>query len=313
MNDLIVFCSIVVAAFAIFSMLDAFRVSRPPALPQSESLDLLDAEPVPEWVGLLARAIPQLPIEKKRLQRDLLRIGDYQPHSLVRYLAIRNARLFAVLVVAAYFAVLLPEFRSLIIIVSVCAAIVLYAIPGLLLHRNGDMRVNGIMRALPDSLEVLSMCLSGGMQVDDSMRHLTRFANVNHPALALEFEILGRQAAATSSSEAMNRMGARLDVPEIRSLGLLLQQAERLGSSVSQGFDELAGSLRRAFRQKTEARANTLAMQLLFPVVFCMLPPIMIILLGPPLMDLKEHLSSNGTKSRIQMSSQASTSNSPNP
>ena len=313
MNDLIVFCSIVVAAFAIFAMLDAFRVSRPSALPPSEPLDLLDEEPVPAWVGLLARAIPQLPVEKQRLQRDLLRIGDYQPHSLVRYLAIRNARIFAVLVVAAYFAVLLPAFRSLIMILGVCAAIVLYAIPGLLMHRKGDARVNGIMRALPDSLDILSMCLSGGLQVDDSMRHLTRFANVNHPALALEFEILGRQAAATSSSEAMNRMGARLDVPEIRSLGLLLQQAERLGSSVSQGFDELAGSLRRAFRQKTEARANTLAMQLLFPVVFCMLPPIMIILLGPPLMDLKEHLSSNGTKSRIQMSSQARTSNSPNP
>jgi len=259
MNDLIVFCSIVVGAFALFAMIDAFRVSRPPAVPPVESLDLLDEEPVPGWVALLALAIPQLAVEKQRLQRDLLRIGDYQPHALVRYLAIRNARIFAVMVVAIYFSVLLPEFRSLIIILALTASIVLYAIPGLLLHRKGDARVNGIMRALPDSLDIISMCLSGGLQVDDSMRHLTRFANINHPALALEFEILGRQAAATSSSEAMNRMGTRLDVPEIRSLGLLLQQAERLGSSVSQGFDELAGSLRRAFRQKAEARAKLLA------------------------------------------------------
>ncbi len=313
MNDLIVFCSIVVGAFALFAMIDAFRVSRPPAVPPVESLDLLDEEPVPGWVALLARAIPQLAVEKQRLQRDLLRIGDYQPHALVRYLAIRNARIFSALVVAIYFSVLLPEFRSLIIVLALTASIVLYAIPGLLLHRKGDARVNGIMRALPDSLDIISMCLSGGLQVDDSMRHLTRFANINHPALALEFEILGRQAAATSSSEAMNRMGTRLDVPEIRSLGLLLQQAERLGSSVSQGFDELAGSLRRAFRQKAEARANTLAMQLLFPVVFFLMPPILAILLGPPLIELKEHLSSNLVKSHIGKAGKVLDDNASNP
>lgn len=299
MNDLMIFCSIVVAAFAIFAMLDAFRVSRPPALPPNEPLDLLDEEPVPRWLELLAQAIPQLTVEKQRLKRDLLRVGDYQPHALVRYLALRNARILAVMIVALYFALLLPQFRAIILVLATSAAIVLYAIPGLLLHRKGDARVHRIMRALPDSLDILSMCLSGGLQVDDSMRHLTRFANVNHPELALEFEILGRQAAATSSSEAMNRMGARLDVPEIRSLGLLLQQAERLGASVSQGFDELAGSLRRAFRQKAEARANTLALQLLFPVVFFLMPPVLAILLGPPLIELKEHLSSDLVKSHI--------------
>jgi tight adherence protein C len=313
MNDFIVFSSITLAAFAAFAMLESLRNVGKPASRPEDPIDLLDQELLPNWVLFLANAIPQLPVEKRRLKRDLLRTGDYQPHALERYLASRNSRVIAVVIIAAYFCLLLPDQRNLILIGGACASIVFYATPGLLLNRRGDGRVHRIMHALPDALDILSMCLSGGLQVDDSMRHITRFADKSHPDLALEFEIVGRHSAATSSSEAMNRLGARLDVPEIKSLGLLLQQAERLGTSVAQGFDELSLSLRRSFRQKAEARANTLAMQLLFPVVFCLMPPILAILLGPPLIELKEHLQSNLVKSQVDKASKSLRGTAPSP
>lgn len=290
MNDLVLFASVAVSAFAILSLFAPFRkVSRPDAIPDDGG-ELIDQEPIPGWMRMLAFAIPQMAVEHRRLRRDLLRNGDYQPHALERFLAQRNARVFAAALIAAYFAVLLPEYRGLIAIIGLLAVILLYACPGLFLHRRADARVHRIMSGLPDALDILSMCLSGGVQIDDSIHHITDFANGSRPDLAAEFQIVARQSAATSPSEALNRLAARLDVPELKSLALLLLQAERLGTSVAEGFDELAATLRKSFRQKAEARANTLALQLLFPVVFCLMPPILAILLGPPLLDLKEHL-----------------------
>lgn len=305
MNDFLIFTSIAIGSIAIFAILEWLRNTRKPASISEAPIDLLDQEPLPPTVRLLAGLIPQLAVENRRLARDLLRNGDYQPYALERFLARRNARLLSVLVIAGYFSVLVPSYRGIIGITGGVTAILLYALPGLLLHRSGDARVHRIMSGLPDALDILSMCLSGGLQVDDAMRHITRFADGTRPDLAIEFEIVARQGAATSSSEAMNRLGARLNVPEVKSLGLLLQQGERLGSSVSQGFDELATSLRKSFRQKAESRANTLALQLLFPVVFCLMPPILAILLGPPLLELKEHLGKHLARSRIDMSKNA--------
>ena len=77
------------------------------------------------------------------------------------------------------------------------------------------------------------------------------------------------------------------------------REAAHLGGEAQEGGNGHFRVGRRAFRQKAEARANTLAMQLLFPVVFFLMPPILAILLGPPLFELKEHLSSNLVKSHI--------------
>ncbi len=299
MNDILVFASITVAAFAVLVILELLRNSQKLQTLPAIEFDLLDQEPLPASIRLLAGMIPQLAVERRRVKSDLLRNGDYQPYALERFLALRNTRVIAALVITVYFAFLLPEFRRVVAVTGCLASLLLYAVPGLVLHRKADSRVQRIMSGLPDALDILSMCLSGGLQVDDSMRYITRFADGSRPDLAVEFEIVARQSAATSSSEAMNRLGTRLNVPELKSLGLLLLQAERLGSSVAQGFDELATNLRKSFRQKAEARANTLSLQLLFPVVFCLMPPVLAILLGPPLLDLKEHLGKHLARSRI--------------
>ena len=69
---------------------------------------------------------------------------------------------------------------------------------------------------------------------------------------------------------------------------LFRSHAEHLGGNVSSAFRDFADSIRRTRRQSAEERGNKASVKLLFPVVFCLAPPIYILLLGPAALELKQ-------------------------
>ena len=244
--------------------------------------------------GVFSRAmsgtIPQMSSEIERIERDLKRAGYYAPTALVEYLATRNALIWLVVIATGILAVIAePGTRTpeLLIAGGAVLAAFGYGLPRLVLNWQARRRVNRIQLGLPDALDIIRMCLSGGLPLRASLNRVSQEIVFFHPDIAVEFEIIRRQADADTMAHALRQFARRIDVPDINALAALVMQTDRLGTHVATAITDYADSVRRACRQRAEERASKTSIKMLFPVVLCLAPPIYILLCGPPLLKLR--------------------------
>lgn len=131
-------------------------------------------------------------------------------------------------------------------------------------------------------LELLCLGLGGGQSLAASWSTVTRTIRSSMPAMGaemsvVEFEIeIGR-----SWSEALDAASARTGCDDFRQLGRTLEHAERFGSDIATVISAHADSTRHETRQRTEERAHRQSVQMLFPMILCLLPATLVVLIGP--------------------------------
>lgn len=250
------------------------------------------------FVRTIAAAVPQLRIETIGIERDLRRAGNYRPHAIMEYLATRNGLLLAIMCVAVAAAAAATQNRDALFTIAattLIASIVCYGFPRMHLHKLANDRVQRIQQGLPDALDVIAMCLTGGVSLRDSMQRVGEELAMSHPDVAREFEIIRVQAEAGSMRQALRQFAQRIDVPDIKSLSAIVGHTERLGTNVALAVKDYADNVRRGRRQRAEEHANKMTVKMLFPVVLCLAPPVFILLCGPPILELREYFSKEGS------------------
>ena len=239
----------------------------------------------------LAAQLPQMTDSDDELLRNLRRAGYYKPSARSEYLALRNVLAIAIVLFTGVAAVLVGPDRPLllkpILVWGFTAAAAAYVLPWLFLRSRARARAGRIQRGLPDAFDMLTMCLSGGLSINESLAHVSREIYGSHPDLGVEFEIVRRQAEMGSLSDAFRQLAARLDLPETNALTSLMQQTERLGSNVVQAVRDFADDIRTRQRQTADERASKAGIKLLFPLVLCLAPAALLILWGPALLELR--------------------------
>lgn len=148
-------------------------------------------------------------------------------------------------------------------------------------------RQKQIRRALPDALDVLVVCLEGGLSLSGSFARVARELATAHPMLAVEFQIIERQTQmGRTTGEAVRELANRFDLEELRSMASVIIQAERIGSSVAGALEVFAATLREKRNQRAEEMAQKAAVKLLFPTVICIFPAIFVVILGPAVIQI---------------------------
>eukprot|EP00913_Durusdinium_trenchii_P028283 g26511.t1 len=155
---------------------------------------------------------------------------------------------------------------------------------------RANARVARIERGLPDALDIIQMCLTGGLPLSDALARVAEEIRYTHPDVAVEFEIIRRQADAGSMAKALRNFAERIDAPDIRALAALVTQTERMGTEVSVAISEFGDRMRLSYRQRAEERASRASVLLLFPVILCLVPPLLIAIAGPPVLKLRNFL-----------------------
>lgn len=242
------------------------------------------------WAESLAGQLPQFKSDNGLLDQDLRRAGYYSASARQDYLALRNALvLLAVIVTGAIVVAIGPERQRLAISALVVGLIVTslcWAVPRMILRSQGRSRVVRIRRALPDALDMISMCLTGGLTLHDALAHVSREIYFAHPDLAVELLIVRQQADMTSLENAFQQLSHRIDAPEVNSLSALITHGYRLGTDVVSSIREFADTMRLKRRSAADERAGLAGVRMLFPLVFCLLPSVFIILWGPAILEL---------------------------
>lgn len=144
-------------------------------------------------------------------------------------------------------------------------------------RRQAKMR-----QALPDALDVIVVCLEGGLSLASAFGRVARELADTHPVLAVELRIAEREVQmGLSLGEALRNLAARFDLEELRSLATVVTQADRFGASVSRGFKVFANSMRLRRQQVAEERAHKAAIKLIVPTALFIFPAMFVVALGP--------------------------------
>lgn len=242
----------------------------------------------------LAGQIPQLRLDSGVLDQDLRRAGYYKPTARQEYLAIRNLLVIAVVFVAGVAAVLAgPDRQPLVVQIlagGFAAACLAWGLPRIYLKMQGARRVHRIQRSLPDALDMITMCLTGGLSLQDSLAHVSREIFFAHSDLAVELLIVRQQADMTSLEQAFHQFSRRIDTPEIQSMTALMAHSQRLGTDVVNPIRDYADGVRLKRRQTADERASKAGVKMLFPLALCLVPSVFILLWGPAVLELRDFL-----------------------
>jgi tight adherence protein C len=161
-----------------------------------------------------------------------------------------------------------------------------YWLPSIVLTNAVQRRQSDVRSALPDSIDLLTICVEAGLGFDAALAHVSK--NTTGPLADEFYRTLQEVQLGRSRNEAMRNLASRSNVPELRAFVLAMVQADIFGVSVANVLRVQAKDMRVKRRQLAEERAMKVPIKVLFPVLFCIFPALFVVILGPAIMRIAD-------------------------
>lgn len=152
--------------------------------------------------------------------------------------------------------------------------------PDIIITQKIKVKKEAIGKCFPETVDLLDMCVSAGADLVSAIKWVIDKSNPN-PFIEQLGIVLGEIRVGKSRSVALKDMSARLQLPDVASFSRAIVQAERMGTSVEEAFRNLSDDTRNRRYQAGERYAIKASLKILFPLIFCILPAIMIVVAGP--------------------------------
>jgi tight adherence protein C len=257
-------------------------------VPDQETMGQMARSALPK---LGARLVPNNEEERTLLQARLIHAGLYDRQAMVIYLGVKVLLMTAPALIglSAGLAGLVPVARG--VILGTVLGVVGMIGPSFWLDRKKAARQMGFRRALPDTLDVLVICMEGGLSLSGALRYVTENLRTAHPLLADELNIVQTEVhLGLSPGESLRKLADRADLEEISSLAAVIIQADRFGASLVKSLRIHADTLRLKRRQRAEEMAQKAGTKILFPTIIFIFPAMFVVILAPGLMQVVEML-----------------------
>ena len=162
-----------------------------------------------------------------------------------------------------------------------------YYVPDIALKRRIANRQREIFESFPDALDLMTVCVEAGLAMDAALARVGSEIGLKSPVLAEELQLVTLELRAGSSKEkALRNLALRTGVEDVDALAKMLIQAERFGTSIGTALRVQSDQLRTRRRQLIEENAAKIATKLLFPLIFCIFPALLVVLLGPAVLQI---------------------------
>jgi tight adherence protein C len=167
-----------------------------------------------------------------------------------------------------------------------------WMVPLFLVGARARRRQHDMVKALPDALDLLVVCVEAGLGLNQALvRVAGEITNVS-AVLGEQISLTNLEIrAGTPRDEALRHFGERTGVEDIRSFVAMLIQTDRFGTSIAQALRTHAEVLRTKRRQRAEEASAKTAIKMLFPLVFFIFPAMFVVILGPAVIQIYDTLS----------------------
>lgn len=162
------------------------------------------------------------------------------------------------------------------------AALVACYLPNLVLRWLARHRKREIFENFPDAADLMLVCVEAGLGLDAALGKVTEEIRIKSEALAEELHWTNLEMRAGSTREkALRNLAARTGVDEIHTFTAMLTQADRFGTSIGDSLRVFSDDLRHKRQMRAEELAAKIPTKMLFPLVTCIFPAIVMVVLGP--------------------------------
>ena len=151
--------------------------------------------------------------------------------------------------------------------------------PDLAIYQAAYNRRMQIRKDLPDALDLLTITVEAGLAFDAAMTQVAR--NTEGPLAEEFYRVLQEIQLGKGRGEALETMAARVDIDELNAFVGAVVQADSLGIPIAQVLRVQAREMRIKRSQRAEEAAMKVPVKILFPLIFCILPSLFIVVMGP--------------------------------
>ncbi|MGE5472166.1 MAG: type II secretion system F family protein [Bacteroidota bacterium] len=247
-----------------------------------------------ESVVNAARPLAQLSLpdagwEDSEFRRRFVQAGLRRPEAPVIFLAVKSIIAFGLPLCLWLIRVFsdnnMPANQFFIMLGFLCA--LGYYLPNFLLNKLIAARKLEIFENFPDALDLLTICVEAGLSLEAALNRVASEIAINSRILAEELELVCLEFRAGSGKErALRNLALRTGVDDIDTLVAMLIQSEKFGTSIGESLRIHSEMLRVKRQQRAEECAAKVAVKLIFPLVLCIFPSILIVVAGPAMIRI---------------------------
>ena len=154
-----------------------------------------------------------------------------------------------------------------------------FFVPDLLIYNLALKRQQETSKGLAEALDMLTVCVEAGQGFDGALMQVSR--NVEGPISGEFARVLSEIQIGKSRGEAFTGMGQRIASSEVKNFTSALVQADRLGLPLGGVLREQTANSRLERRQAAEEKAQKVTVKILFPMLLCIFPALMVVIIGP--------------------------------
>ncbi|HEY6868146.1 MAG TPA: type II secretion system F family protein [Novosphingobium sp.] len=162
------------------------------------------------------------------------------------------------------------------------AALLGLYVPSLVIRIRAGNRHTALVNGFPDCLDLMLICVESGLGLEAALDRVGVEMVLAHPEVAkLLTTTTLRLRAGSTREDALRRLAEDAGVDEIRSFATLLIQSDKLGTSISSTLRVYSAEMRERRRMRAEEKAHRLPVLISLPLVACMLPTMIGVLMLP--------------------------------
>jgi tight adherence protein C len=225
----------------------------------------------------------------ERIQHRLDVAGNPSGWTVERVQGLKLVGFIVMLIVSLGLTMLLGLSLVTTLVVCVGLSMLGFALPNIVIHQMGETRSTQMQRDLPDALDLLTISVEAGLAFDAALARVAR--NTEGP-LAAEFaRVLQEMNIGVGRIDAIRALGERTHIPELRAFATAMVQADAFGIPIAQVLRVQSNEMRLKRRQRAEEMAQKVPVKILFPLIFCILPTLFLVVMGPAVIKMMDAFS----------------------
>ncbi|MFM1991877.1 MAG: hypothetical protein RJA99_4834 [Pseudomonadota bacterium] len=232
---------------------------------------------------------PETEEEVSRLRARFMHAGLRDPSAPLLFFAAKTVLIvaLALLYLFAERSLGLRPGASVSLALMLAAAAFGYYLPNVLLAAATRRRQREVSDAFPDAIDLMIVCVEAGLGLDMAINRSAHEMRLRSPELAEELERVALELRVGASRErALRNLAIRTGLDEVSTFATMLLQADRFGTSLADSLRVHADALRTRRRLRAEEAAAKIPLKLLFPLLFFIFPSLMLVLLGPAVIQV---------------------------
>jgi tight adherence protein C len=220
----------------------------------------------------------------ERIRHKLDLAGNPRDLSVDRIVALKVMAAVVLAMCGIAYALLISANPLIYLALGAGGALIGFVAPDLWLYQKAYDRSEEVRRTLADAVDLLTISVEAGLGFDAAVQQVAR--NTGGP-LAEEFSrVLREMQLGKGRSEALRGLAERTNVDDLKTFVGAMVQADSFGISISQVLRVQSNEMRVKRRQHAEKRAQQVPVKIMIPLILCVLPCLMTVVMGPAIISV---------------------------